>query len=60
MLILVIEFYQVYELQRGLRNRTMFLNTAKGLLIERRDSGLDQQTKSLIKFALKRCFSRDY
>ena len=32
----------------------------KRLLIERRDSGLEQQTKSLIKFALKRCFSRDY
>ena len=27
---LLIEFYQVYELQKGLRNRIMFLNTAKG------------------------------
>ena len=32
----------------------------KRLLIERRDSELELQTKSLIKFALKRCFSRDY
>ena len=38
--------------------RTAFLNDEKGLLIYRRDLGLDQQPKSFTKFALKICVSR--
>ena len=38
--------------------RTAFLNDQKGLLIYRRDLGLDQQPKSFAKFALKICVSR--